>query len=253
VTTAELALLIAGAMAAGFAQGVSGFGFSMVAMTIWVWGLPPQTAAVMAVFGSLAGQVVGLFTVRRSLAAATLLPFLLGGLAGIPLGVWLLPRLDAQLFKLALGLLLVITCPTLLVAERLPRLAIRRPVLQRLADAAAGAAGGIMGGLGGFTGVIPTLWCTLRGFDKAAQRSVIQNFNLATLAVTFATYVGTGAVTPALVPWLPVVAAALLVPSLLGARLYHGLGELAFRRVVLVLLTGAGVVMLGAAAPKVLT
>jgi uncharacterized protein len=30
-----------------------------------------------------------------------------------------------------------------------------------------------MGGLGGFTGVIPTLWCTLPGFDKAARRAVV--------------------------------------------------------------------------------
>ena len=33
----------------------------------------------------------------------TLLPFLAGGLAGLPLGLWLLPRLDVPLFKFLLG------------------------------------------------------------------------------------------------------------------------------------------------------
>jgi len=41
-----------------------------------------------------------------------------------------------------------------------------------------------------------------------------------------------------------VVVPALIVPSLLGARLYVGLSELAFRRVVLALLTGAGMAMI---------
>jgi uncharacterized membrane protein YfcA len=244
MTTVELTLLVAGAVIAGFVQGLSGFGFAMVAMSIWVWGLPPAFAAVMAVFGSLAGQIVGVFSVRRGLAWSTLWPFLAGGLVGIPLGVWLLPHLDPHAFKLALGALLVTTCPAMLFTERLPRVALRRPIAKHLADGAAGLGGGFMGGLGGYTGVIPTLWCTLRGFDKAEQRSVIQNFNLATLAVTFAGYVASGTVTRAMWPWLPVVAVALLVPSMVGARLYHGLSHQGFRRVVLVLLTAAGAVML---------
>ena len=106
MTAAEISLLLAGAVLAGFVQGVAGFGFALVAMSVWVWGLPPQTAAVMAVAGSLVGQVVAAFAVRRSLAWTAMAPMLAGGLAGIPLGVWLLPRLDPVLFKFCLGLLL---------------------------------------------------------------------------------------------------------------------------------------------------
>jgi hypothetical protein len=250
--TAELLiLLLAGAVLAGFVQGLSGFGFSMVAMSIWVWGLEPQLAAVMAVFGSLAGQLVGLYSVRRSLSLGALAPFLAGGLAGIPIGVVLLPQLDANLFKLALGLLLVVACPAMLFASRLPRLSISSRLGARLGDGLAGLGGGFMGGLGGFTGVIPTLWCTLRGLPKDEQRSVIQNFNLATLSVTMAAYLATGAVTQPMWPLLPLVAVALVVPSLLGARLYHLLGEHDYRRVVLGLLTAMGAALLWAAAPRV--
>lgn len=246
-----LILLLAGAVVAGFVQGLSGFGFSMVAMSIWVWGLEPQLAAVMAVFGSLAGQLVGLYSVRRSLSLGALAPFLAGGLAGIPIGVVLLPQLDANLFKLALGLLLVVACPAMLFASRLPRLSISSRLGARLGDGLAGLGGGFMGGLGGFTGVIPTLWCTLRGLPKDEQRSVIQNFNLATLSVTMAAYLATGAVTQPMWPLLPLVAVALVVPSLLGARLYRLLGEHDYRRVVLGLLTAMGAALLWAAAPRV--
>ena len=132
---------------------------------------------------------------RRALSLKDLLPFVLGGLLGIPLGVALLPRLDADVFKLLLGALLVIACPAMLFASRLPRVALRNAAAARLADGAAGLGGGVMGGLGGFTGVIPTLWCTLRGFEKSTQRTVVQNFNLATLSVTMLAYAASGAVT----------------------------------------------------------
>ena len=249
MSTDTLLLLALGAAAAGFVQGLSGFGFSMVAVSIWAWALEPRLAATMAVFGGFTGQVVAAVTVRRGFDAKALLPFVAGGLAGVPLGVLLLPRLDMDAFKLVLGALLVLFCPAMLLAQRLPRITRGG----RWADAVAGLAGGVMGGLGGFTGVIPTLWCTLRGLPKDRQRAIIQNFNLAMLSVTLATYVASGIVTPTMWPLFAVVGPAMLVPSLLGARIYTGISEATFRQIVLGLLTLTGVALLASALPKVLS
>ena len=236
-------LLAAGAAVAGFVQGLSGFAFGMVAMSIWVWGVEPRVAAVMTVMGGLSGQLLQAFTVRRGLRLAALAPFLAGAVVGVPLGVAALPHLNAAMFKLTLGIILVVCCPAMLVAHKLPRLTFGG----RVGDGVAGAVGGLMGGIGGFPGVVPTLWCTLRGFDKELQRTVVQNFNLAALAATMAVYVASGAVTRDMLPRFAVVVPALIVPSLLGARVYVGLSELAFRRVVLTLLTCAGIAMIVAA------
>ncbi|RYY81269.1 MAG: sulfite exporter TauE/SafE family protein, partial [Comamonadaceae bacterium] len=232
----HLPVIVLGAALAGFVQGLSGFGFSLTAIAVWAWVLDPRLAAALAVFGALAGQVVSAFTVRRGWHLRTLLPFLAGGLAGIPLGLYLLPRLDVPMFKALLGALLVVVCPLMFFAARLPH--VRRG--GRLADAVAGSIGGVMGGLGGSTGVVPTLWCTLRGFDKDRQRAVIQNFNLAMLAITFTGYLATGLVERSMLPLFAVVAPAMLVPSLFGARLYLGISEAGFRKVVLGLLTASG-------------
>lgn len=99
---------------------------------------------------------------------------------------------------------------------------------------------------------MPTLWCTLRGFERDTQRAVIQNFNLSMLAVTMLTYLGSGLVTPALLPAFAVVVLAMAVPTLLGTRLYLGISERAFRRIVLGLLTLSGVAMLAVAVPGLL-
>jgi uncharacterized membrane protein YfcA len=239
---AELLLLAGGAALAGLVQGISGFAFAMVAMSVWVWGIEPRLAAVMAVCGGLVGQLIAVFTVRRGLRAVALLPFLAGGLIGVPLGAWALPHLNPAAFKLTLGLFLVVCCPAMLLAHRLPRIVAGG----RWADGAVGLLGGVMGGIGGFSGVLPSLWVTLRGWDKDLQRSVIQNFSLVALAATLASYVASGLATPDMWPKLAVVLPALLLPSLIGARIYHGLSPQSFRRVVLALLTGAGAVMIAA-------
>lgn len=236
-----------GAAVAGFVQGLSGFAFGMVSMSFWAWVLDPRLAAALAVFGALTGQLLAVFSVRRGFDWALLWPFLLGGLAGIPLGVLVLPHLDMDWFKAVLGALLALWCPVMLMAQRLPRVG-----GNRWGDGAVGLVGGVLGGIGGFAGSVPTLWCTLRGFNKDTQRAVIQNFNLSMLAVTMATYLATGIVTRDMAPMFAVVAPAMLIPTLLGTRLYIGISEVTFRRLVLGLLTCSGLTLLASSLPRLL-
>lgn len=242
------AVVALGAVIAGFVQGLSGFAFGLVAMSVWAWTVDPKLAAVLSTFGALTGQVIAAVTVRRGFDKRMLLPFVIGGLVGVPIGIWLLPRLDVALFKACLGGLLVPWCLAMLFARQLPRITWGG----RVADGVSGFLGGICGGVGGFTGPIPTLWCTLRGLDRDVQRSVVQNFNLSMLAVAFALQVGTGNVSMAMLPLLGIVAVCVLVPVLLGARLYVGISDAAFRQIVLGLLTLSGIALLVASVPELL-
>ncbi|RYF34830.1 MAG: sulfite exporter TauE/SafE family protein [Comamonadaceae bacterium] len=245
----SLYLVVAlGAVLAGFVQGLSGFAFGLVAMSVWAWTVDPKVAAVLATFGALVGQAVAAVMVRRGFDKRLLLPFVIGGLAGVPIGVWLLPRLDVALFKACLGGLLVPWCLAMLFARNLPRIAWGG----RVADGLSGFLGGICGGVGGFTGPIPTLWCTLRGLERNVQRSVVQNFNFSMLAVAFTLQVGAGNVSAAMLPLLGIVAVCVLVPVLLGARLYIGISDTAFRQVVLGLLTLSGIALLVGSVPELL-
>jgi len=237
-----------GAIVAGFVQGLSGFAFGMVAMSFWAWTLDPRLAATLSVFGALVGQLLAVFTVRRGFNLRLLLPFVLGGLAGIPLGVAVLPHLDMAWFKALLGGFLALWCPVMLMARSLPPITVGG----RLGDTVAGMAGGVLSGIGGFAGPVPTLWATLRGFGKDEQRAVIQNFNLSMLLVTMGVYLGSGVVTVQMLPYFAIVAPAMLVPTLLGARLYIGISEARFRQIVLGLLTASGVALLASSVPTLL-
>src|SRR5690606_6911993 len=108
---------LGGAAIAGFVQGLSGFAFSMVSLAIWAWVLEPDLAAVLTVFGVLVGQVAGALSVRQAFPWKSLLPFVIGGALGVPFGLVLLPLLDPAVFKLLLGVVLVVWCSFMLLSR----------------------------------------------------------------------------------------------------------------------------------------
>jgi uncharacterized membrane protein YfcA len=241
-------VLAFGAAVAGLVQGISGFAFAMVAMSIWVWTIDPLLAAPMAVFGGWFGQVISAFRIRRGWHVDILWPFVIGAAIGIPIGQMLLPYLDANQFKLVLGSLLVVCCSAMLATASLPQ--VRKG--GKTADAGVGLLGGLMAPLSGFSGLAPALWCSLRGYNKDEHRAVIQNFNLIVLSATVATNIWTGRLNRTHLPQMAIVAGALILPAIWGSKIYVGMSPAAFRKTVLWLLVLAGVTMLLAAARAML-
>jgi uncharacterized membrane protein YfcA len=164
-----------------------------------------------------------------------------GGVIGVPIGSMLLPHVDQTIFRGVIGLLLVLWCPAMLVAGGRPRPNGNRA---HWADGGAGLVGGILGGLAGLSGPAPTLWCVLRGWSRDVQRSAIQSFNLAMHILTLIAYSSTGTITTETLNMFLVILPAVLIPTWLGTKLYARIDERTFRRVILVLLSLSGAVLL---------
>src|SRR6185436_8529664 len=109
---------------------------------------------------SLVGQVQTLPAIWHAMDFRRLLPFVAGGIPGIPVGVLLLPHVPVIAFKAGLGVLLVATC-VFLLANR-SRAEVRWGA--RAADFVIGFVGGVLGGLAGLSGIVPTIWAELRGW-----------------------------------------------------------------------------------------
>ena len=241
--------LIAGACVAGFVQGLSGFAFSLVALSFWAWSLPPTMAGPLAAFCSLVSQILALRAARRAVPLRRLAPFVLCGLAGVPVGVWILRYLDPVWFRAGIGMILVVYCTILLLASRLPR--IQHGGVS--ADGVVGFIGGVMGGIGGLVGVVPTLWCTLRGWDKDMQRAVMQIFFIVMHTLTITLYAVHGVITTQTLHVFAIAVPSMIVPTLVGAWAYKFLSDHAFRRMVLALLACSGVTLLVGTVPELLS
>lgn len=244
LSTSDLAILLIGAVLGGVVQGISGFAFGMVAMSIWAWAVDPLLSTVLAVFGGLCGQLLSAISIRRQANASDLLPFIIGGIAGVPIGTHLIPSMETAAFKVLLGTILAIGCPLMLAT---PRIRISGAA-GRVGDGTAGFVGGIIGGVSGLTGVAPAIWGVVRGFDKARQRDLLQNFSIAILTATLIALTWRGAVTTETTPYFGLVAISMLVPSILGAKIYRKLPDDRFRQVVLILLTVSGLVLVASVA-----
>ena len=241
-------IVVAGGLVAGFVQGMSGTAFGITVMAIWAWTLNPVLVGTLVVFGSLVGQVLSIGTVWRSVQFRLVWPFVAGGVIGVPLGVLALRHIDPLMFKSAIGLLLTIWCPIMLLSRALPRVTKGG----KLADAAVGLVGGVMGGLGGLTGPAPVLWSALRGWERDTQRAVFQAFNLVMHSLTIALYLSSGTVPSGTWQLFVALALAVSLATRVGVRVYRRFSDVAFRQMLFGLLTCSGLILLATTLPKLL-
>src|SRR5882757_4323774 len=237
MSSAAFVNLFFGALTGGFVTGLAGFGTALTALGIWLYVFPPSVVVPLVLICSIVAQSSTLPSFWRSIDFKLVWPFVIGGVAGVPLGTLLIAHADPHVFKLSIGVLLLVF-PTALYFNRDP-IAFRFG--GRLADAMVGFAGGILGGLAGLSGPLPTLWASVRGWGKDERRGVFQTFNGTVLSASLCLHAGTGFVTREVL-WLALLALpATISGAWLGARSYHALSDRNFRDVVLGLLVLSGV------------
>ncbi len=145
----QLALVLLGALIAGFTTGVAGFGTALVASGLWFHALPAASVPPLVTLTGAAAQIIGQFAVRKAFDLNRCAPFLAGGLLGLPVGVTLLTMAQPDTLKLVIAVFLI-SYASLQFVQRTPRTIGR--VGGRVADAIVGAFGGLLGGFAGLSG-----------------------------------------------------------------------------------------------------
>ncbi len=233
------ALVLTGASLAGLVQGMTGFAFSIVALSFWAWTLAPETAAPLAVLGALLGQLTTLGAFKRGFEWGRILPFVVGGVFGVPLGVFILHNVDPLAFRLGLGILFA-----LYGAYGLTVSAARHVKFGgRALDTFVGGIGGVLGGLGGLSGSAPAIWTQLRGWKRDLRRAIMQVYNIAMHALTLAVYSQTHALNATAWKLFAITAPLMVVANFYGVRLYKTFSERGFARLVLVSILLSGLAL----------
>src|SRR5262249_18618297 len=104
---ATFAIVVLGAFIAGFTTGLAGFGTGLVASGLWFHALPAAIVPPLVALASVAGQAVGLVTVRKSFDWSRTMPYLIGGALGVPLGIVALAMVSPALLRISAGLFLI--------------------------------------------------------------------------------------------------------------------------------------------------
>jgi uncharacterized membrane protein YfcA len=232
----DLLAFAAASFTAALVAGLAGFAFGLVAAAVWLHILTPvQTTALIVGFGLLV-QGFSVWQLRHALNWHRLLPFLVGGAVGVPVGVELLRWTSAAHLRSAIGVVLICFSVYSLVRPKLARMTAGG----RAADAGIGIVSGVLGSATGLGGIVPTVWCSLRGWSKDEQRAVFQPVAVAIFAMTALWLGGTGLLAGDTIRLFAIGLPAVLAGLWLGLRLYGRLDEAGFRKLVLVLLLISG-------------
>jgi len=237
----DIALVVAGALAAGFVNGLSGTGYALVSLGFWLHAMSPVTAAPLVAFCSVCGHLQSLPRIWQGVIWTRLWPFLAGGLIGVPLGTAMLAHVQVKPLKVGVGLLLIFYCAWMAFVRR-------PPVVMgggRVADATAGFGGGFLGGMASISGPIPVIWTQLRGWNMLAQRGVNQPFNMSVLAFSVVTAGIAGFLDRTFFLWAAITLPVTLIGAHVGLRLFRRVNDTQFRRIILILLGLSGATLIG--------
>ena len=124
----------------------------------------------MIVAFGLIVQGVAVWKLRRAVKLGRLVPFLIGGAIGVPIGAELLRWTSPAALRVAIGIILVVFSVYSLWRPKLGSATGAGPV----ADGGVGILNGVIGGATGLAGIAATVWCGLPGWPAAEQRAVFQ-------------------------------------------------------------------------------
>lgn len=232
--TADLIVfLLLGAMAGGFINGLSGTGTALFALGFYLVVLDPVTAVAIVALMSVVAGFQGLWVVRSAIFAnpKRLLRFVIPGLFGVPVGVWLLADLDASVLRYGVASFLIIYGAYFTFRAVLPAFERPTPIL----DSCIGGLGGVLGGAAGMSGALPAMWMSLRPWTKFETRAVLQPFNMVMLLTTVSLLFFQGAYDAGAVQALFITIPSGLIAAQVGIMVFKRLSNTGFRRLLIAL------------------
>jgi uncharacterized membrane protein YfcA len=221
-------------------SGLAGFALGLVVSGIWLHFLTPLQTATLVVGYGLLSQAYGIWKLRHALDWRKFMPFVIGGVAGVPVGVLLIGMINPDHLRTGVGVLLL-----LYSAYSLARPSIKPVHAPASVHVGVGVLNGVIGGLTGLSAIVVTLWCQVQSWSKDVQRAVFQPANFGAFVLTAVGYAFAGAITVEVTKLYLLGLPVFLIGLWIGMKLYGRLDEAGFRRIVLVLLFISGLSLVG--------
>jgi uncharacterized protein len=240
LSASDVGWILAGALAGGLVNGLTGFGTGVSALPFWVNAVEPLIAAQMAAGSAVASQLSTLRSIWSSIRWRALIPLITAGLLGIPVGLLAQPLIDGKTFKIVIGVITCIYAIIMLTAGGRFRINIEN----RAAESLLGFVSGIMGGIAGISGVLPTMWAALNDWPKDRRRGMFQAFNLTILATMLVISFFAGRLGIKFLSVLLIALPASLLGAWIGSAIYARVDNRHFDRIVLCLLLLGGMGMI---------
>jgi uncharacterized protein len=208
-------------------QGLTGFGYSMLCLPLLALFMPVKDAVPVLIATSVILNLLVWADARRSIRIRWLLPLMIAGLAGIPIGVWSLGIVSEQMLKIAVGILVVLSSVAYLTGFRmnLPK--------ERLAMLPVGLVSGVLNGSTSFSGPPVILFLANQDVSRDTLRGSLSVYFLLLNAATVPAFIAAGEFSPQAGRMTLAGVPLVLAGGLLGTWLSGRVGEKGFRTAAL--------------------
>ena len=232
---------------AGLLYAVSGFGFAVLAVPLYLLMLDPPQAVQLGIILSTALALTVVSGLRRNIAPGLLLRLALGSLAGLPIGLLSFRHVDPLLVRLGIGASILAFAAVVALSRRGGG---RNWVVFRRSgsrDLFAGIVAGMANALVGMAGPPVLIYLLLAGTAGQTVRATLLAFFALTYGATLASHAATVGIPGS--TWLAagVLAPFALLGGVAGRPIGDRLGTDGFARVAIMLLTVAGIYTTAAA------
>jgi len=244
----ELASIEAVVFLSGVMSGLSGFGFSAIGATSLLILTPILQVPLFQTL-STGNQMLSTGQLREDMPRswkevwAGPGPCMLGGVVGVPIGIWLLSHLPATQLMAVFGTLLVTYSVYSMFKPSSFKL---RGFDGRASGAAVGFLGGVVGGFTAFPGAAVVVWTGLRGLSKARHRAIVQPYIIMSQIYSLGLVAWLHPAYLSAQFWLllALCSPAVVPGTLSGLAIYRRMSDLNFKRFTYLLLGISGMALL---------
>ncbi len=230
---------------ASFTQGLTAFGFSLIAVPLLVLFISPRVVVPIMIIFSLLLNIYLLISCKKHLKLKRIIPLMIFGILGIPFGAWVLRALSAQTLKIIIGITISFFALLFLLGFR------REVVNEKRASVPVGFISGVLNGSISMSGPPVILFFANQGTRKDEFRANLVAYFLVLNIFSIPVFILNGLITGEVLNHSAYLLPALVTGMVLGNALAAKLPEKIFRKIALVivflsgllsLLAGAGVI-----------
>ena len=220
---------------AGFIQGLTGFGLSIVAIPFLLLLFPLQEIVPSIVVLALLTNSLVLIPARREVQFKQFKLLVVMGILFMPVGVYSLRYLNSDYLQLCFGILVTLFSLMLILNKTFP---IKR---EKIGYTIAGAFSGFLNGSLSLSGPPVVLFLSNQGVKKETFRANITLYFLILNVITIAIFSATGMLNTVIFERILFLAPALVIGVLFGIKVSKTIKDNTFRMFVLVMLIISGV------------
>lgn len=219
-------------------KGITGFGFSLLAIPVLSFIFPMNVLVPALVIFNLVTSILVLLKLKEKVRAYYLIPMMIASLLGIPFGIYILTYIDANILKLVISFLIILFSLKMLSGVKLAKKNLDKPIVF------AGFISGLLTSSISIGGPTLALALDRKGYSKELFRGIFIWFMVVSSLFSTVAFYYKGLLSIETIKYSAFALPLLFIGSSWGVKIASRINAFKFRKLVIYLNVFTGLIML---------